>query len=70
MTGKILRINGTRYIAFPLDVLKRKHPELCESVEIVQSERFGNSYSDKINQLDDMNRRDMRNWEDRGDDFA
>lgn len=70
MTGKILRINGIRYIAFPLNVLKRTHPELCESIEIVQSEHFGNSYSDEINQLDNMNRRDMRNWEDCVDDFA
>ena len=69
MNGKLLRIGGTRYIAFPMNVLKRTHPELCESIEIVQSKDLENAYSDKINQLDDMNRRDMRNWEDRGNDF-
>lgn len=69
MIGKVFRIDGTRYIAFPLDVLKRTNPELCKNIEVGQDIHSGNAYSDRINWLDNMNRRDMRNWEDRGDEF-
>ena len=68
MVGKIFRIDGTRYIAFPFDVLKRTNPELCRNVEVIQDFHSGNAYSDRINYLDNMNRRNMSNWEDREDD--
>ena len=61
-----IKINNIDYVAFPKCYIQRCYPDLHSKVTELKTinSNISNNY---LNYLDDINRRNMANWEDRGE---